>query len=236
MKRIIRWIAKLLFRSLLWFLVLSIGFTVLYRFVPVLFTPLMAIRAWEQWNDPEKKVSLEKDWISWEKISSNVPLAVVASEDQKFLDHSGFDLEAMEKAWEGNKKGKTIKGASTISQQTAKNVFLWPGRTYLRKGLEAYFTVLIELIWPKQRILEVYLNAIEMGDGVYGIEAASQKYYGVSADKLSQKQSAMIAAILPSPRKWNPKKPTPYLVGRQAWILLQMKNLGKLEISQSPKK
>lgn len=235
MQKVIRWIVKLLFRSLFWFLGLSIGLVFLYRFVPVPITPLMVIRAWEQWTDPEVNFHLEKDWISWENISPNAPWAVVAAEDQNFLDHAGFDWKAMEKAWEENKKGKTIKGASTISQQTAKNVFLWPGRTYIRKGLEAYFTVLIELIWPKERILEVYLNVVEMGNGIYGVEAASQNYYGIAALELNQKQSALLAAILPNPRRWNPSKPTPYLISRQAWILLQMKNLGKLEVKYDPK-
>lgn len=162
------------------------------------------------------------------EISKNAPQAVYASEDQKFLDHNGFDMEAMEKAWEGNKKGKRIKGASTITQQTVKNVFLWPARSYVRKVLEAYFTVLVELIWPKERIMEVYLNVIEMGEGIYGIEAAAQAYYNKPAAKLNRSQSAMIAAVLPNPRRWTPAKPTSYIVGRQGWILRQMNNLTPL--------
>ena len=149
-----------------------------------------------------------------------------------FLQHHGFDWKAMEKAWEQNKKGKRIKGASTISQQTAKNVFLLPARTYLRKGLEAYFTVLIELIWGKERILEVYLNVIEMGPGIYGIETAAQAYYGKTASELNRAEAAMIAAILPNPRKWSPKKPTTYLKGRQSWILKQMGNLNQLPVGK----
>lgn len=230
MKKIFSWIGKFIIRTMFWFLGLSIGLVLVYRFVPVPLTPLMVIRAWEQWTDDERKLQFEKDWVSWENISPNAPWAVVAAEDQNFMDHAGFDWKAMEKAWEDNKKGKTVKGASTISQQTAKNVFLWPSRTYVRKGLEAYFTVLIELVWPKERILEVYLNVVEMGNGIYGVEAASQNYYGIAAKKLNQKQSALLAAILPNPRKWNPAKPTPYIVGRQAWILLQMKNLGELDL------
>ena len=131
----------------------------------------------------------------------------------------------MEKAWENNKKGKRVKGASTISQQTAKNVFLWPGRTMLRKGLEAYFTFLIELIWSKERIMEVYLNVIEMGEGIYGIQAASQTYFKKPAEKLSRNEAALIAAVLPNPRRWSPARPTPYIQGRQSWILRQMNNL-----------
>lgn len=158
-------------------------------------------------------------------ISKNMPQAVVAAEDQKFMDHNGFDWEAMKKAWENNKKGKRIKGASTISQQTAKNVFLWPGRNLIRKGLEAYFTFLIETIWSKERIMEVYLNVIEMGEGVYGIEAAAQTNFKKSAAKLNRNESALIAAVLPNPRRWSPARPTPYIQGRQVWILRQMNNI-----------
>lgn len=223
--KILKRVWRFLWKTAIWFFIISIGFTVLYRFVPVPVTPLMVIRLFEQTFDSEKKVKLRKDWVPMSEISKNVPQAVVASEDQKFLDHHGFDFDAMEKAWEGNKNGKRIKGASTITQQTVKNVFLWPDRSYLRKGLEAYFTVLIEVIWPKERILEVYLNVIEMGDGIYGIEAAAQEYYKKPAIKLNRNEAAMIAAVLPNPIRWNPKRPTPYILGRQAWILKQMNNL-----------
>jgi len=179
----------------------------------------------EQSFDSEKEVRLYKDWVSIDEMSRHAPQAVVAAEDQKFLDHKGFDFEAMEKAWESNKKGNKIRGASTISQQTAKNVFLWPSRSYLRKGLEAYFTFLIELIWPKERIMEVYLNVIEMGDGVYGIEAASQTFYNKKSGDLSKGQAAMIAAVLPNPRRWTPARPTGYIQSRQGWIMRQMSNL-----------
>lgn len=212
----------------MWFLILSVGLTLVYRFVPVPVTPLMVIRLVEQMFDSEKKVRLSKDWVPMSEISKNAPQAVYASEDQKFLDHNGFDFEAMQKAWEGNKKGKRIKGASTITQQTVKNVFLWPDRSYIRKGLEAYFTVLVEVLWPKERIMEVYLNVIEMGPGIYGIEAAAQNYYNKPAVKLNRSEAAMIAAVLPNPNRWNPKKPTPYILGRQAWILRQMNNLAPL--------
>ena len=141
------------------------------------------------------------------------------------MDHQGFDIEAMEEAWENNKKGKRIKGASTITQQTVKNVFLWPSRSYVRKGLEAYFTILVELIWPKERIMEVYLNVIEMGDGIYGVEAASQTFFDRDASSLSKGQAALIAAVLPNPRRWSPAKPTNYIKGRQSWIMRQMSNL-----------
>lgn len=212
----------------MWFFIVSIGLTIIYRFVPVPITPLMVIRLVEQTFDPEKKVRLYKDWVPISEISRNAPQAVFAAEDQKFMTHKGFDFEAMEKAWENNKKGKRIKGASTITQQTVKNVFLWPGRSYLRKGLEAYFTVLVELLWSKERIMEVYLNVIEMGDGIYGIEAASQAYYKKPAAKLNRNQAAMIAAVLPNPIRWTPARPTGYIRGRQAWIMRQMNNLEPL--------
>jgi len=223
--RIIKKIFGILFKIILWFFILSIGFTVIYRFVPVPITPLMVIRLYEQAKDEKKELRLYKDWVSIQKISKHVPQAVVAAEDQKFLDHNGFDWDAMEKAWEQNKKGKRIKGASTISQQTAKNVFLWPARTMIRKGLEAYFTFLIETLWPKERIMEVYLNIIEMGEGIYGIEAAAQYYFKKPAEKLSRQEAALIAAVLPNPRRWSPARPTPYIQGRQVWILGQMNNL-----------
>lgn len=223
--KLIRRFFRLIFKIILWFFILSIGFTILYRFVPVPITPLMVIRLWEQAWDEKKDIRLTKDWVSMSKISRHMPQAVVAAEDQKFLDHWGFDMEAMEKAWEGNKRGKRIKGASTITQQTAKNVFLWPNRNFVRKGLEAYFTLLMELLWSKERIMEVYLNVIEMGDGIYGIEAASQTYFKKPAAKLNRSEAAVIAAVLPNPRRWNPSRPTGYIRGRQSWIMRQMNNL-----------
>jgi monofunctional biosynthetic peptidoglycan transglycosylase len=226
--KIIRWIGKLIWKTMLWFFGLSIGLVILYRFVPVPITPLMVIRLVEQTFDPKKDMRLYKDWVSMDEMSRHAPQAVVAAEDQKFMDHRGFDFEAMEKAWKNNQKGKRIKGASTITQQTVKNVFLWPSRSYIRKGLEAYFTVLVELIWSKERILEVYLNVIEMGNGIYGIEAASQTFFNKKAAKLTQSQAALIAAVLPNPRRWSPAKPTGYIKGRQAWIIRQMNNLEPL--------
>ncbi len=225
---ILKYLTRLLFKIILWFFLSTIGITVLYRFIPVPATPLMLIRVWEQTWDKDQQVRLYKDWVSMDNISKHASQAVYAAEDQKFLQHNGFDWEAMEKAWEGNKKGKRIKGASTISQQTAKNVFLWPNRNMVRKALEAYFTFLIELIWSKERIMEVYLNVIEMGNGIYGIEAAAQTYFNKPAAKLSQAESALIAAVLPNPRRWSPAKPTAYIRGRQTWIMRQMNNLAPL--------
>lgn len=228
MMKFVRRIFRFFLKLTLWFFAISIGLVILYRFVPVPLTPLMLVRLFEQAADENRNMKLKKDWVSMDEISKNAPQAVYASEDQKFLDHNGFDIEAMKKAWEGNKNGKRIKGASTITQQTVKNVFLWQGRNYLRKGLEAYFTVLVELIWTKERIMEVYLNVIEMGDGIYGIEAASQEFYNKPAAKLSRAEAAMIAAVLPNPIRWSPIRPTSYNRQRQAWIMKQMNNLNPL--------
>ncbi|WP_346764952.1 monofunctional biosynthetic peptidoglycan transglycosylase [Caulobacter sp. 602-2] len=182
-----------------------------YRFVPVPATPLMVIRAAEG-------KGWDHRWRPLSKVSPSLPRALIAAEDARFCEHHGFDVEALQKAYENNEKGKKVRGGSTISQQTAKNVFLWPDRSYLRKGLEAWFTVLIELGWGKQRIMEVYLNSIEFGPGIYGAEAAAQRYFGVSAAKLTPAQSARLAAILPSPLKWKAVKPGRYVQKRSRRI------------------
>lgn len=221
----IRWIGKLVWKTTLWFLGLSIGLVILYRFVPVPITPLMVIRLVEQGIDPEKEVRLLKDWVPISEMSKHAPQAVVAAEDQTFKKHFGFDFKSLKKVWESNKTNNRIRGASTITQQTAKNVFLWPSRSYVRKAFEAYFTILIEIFWSKERILEVYLNVIEMGDGVYGIQAASQTFFGKDASKISKGQAALIAAVLPNPRRWSPARPTSYIQGRKSWIMRQMSNL-----------
>ncbi|WP_009034905.1 monofunctional biosynthetic peptidoglycan transglycosylase [Indibacter alkaliphilus] len=228
--KILRRIFRFTLKLVLWFFLITIGLTVLYKFVPVPITPLMVIRLYEQAVDKEKSLKLYKDWVPLGKISKNAPQAVIASEDQKFLDHNGFDWDEMKKVWESNKQGKKVRGASTISQQTAKNVFLWPGRNLVRKGLEAYFTFLIEMIWGKERIMTVYLNVIEMGEGIYGIEAAAQHNFKKPAEKLNRNEAALIAAVLPNPRRWSPARPTPYILGRQVWILRQMNNLEQVEM------
>lgn len=178
------------------FLLLSAFSVLLFRWVPVPITPLMLIRCVEQKSRGEKMV-LRHDWVALEQISPKLQLAVVCSEDQNYLKHYGFDFDAIEKAMKTNENGGKLRGASTISQQTAKNVFLWPGRSYLRKGFEVYFTLLIELLWSKERIMEVYLNSIEMGKGVYGAEAAADYWFHKQAKDLSKAESAAIAAILP---------------------------------------
>ncbi len=230
-------VLKFILKTILWFFIISIGLTILYRFVPVPVTPLMLIRCVEQKQDG-KDMKLKKDWVSYDEISPALPLSVVAAEDQLFLDHYGFDFNAIEKALKNNEKKskrKKMKGASTISQQTAKNVFLWPSRTWVRKGFEVYFTGLIEIFWSKQRILEVYLNVVEMGDGVYGAEAAARHHFKKSAEKLTRSEAAAIAACLPNPRKWSASKPTGYISGRQAWILRNMNNIERLDFENEDK-
>ncbi len=210
------------------FFILSIISTILFRFIPVPVTPLMVIRCVEQVFDGEAP-KLYKDWIPMKEMSPNLVLAVISSEDQKFAEHFGFDFEAIEKVAKQNvkleKRGKPIKGGSTISQQCAKNVFLFPQRSYIRKAFEVYFTFLIEIFWSKKRIMEVYLNVIEMGDGIYGAQAASKTFFKKDAKDVSAAEAATIAAVLPNPRKWNAGKPTGFINKRKNWILRQMSHL-----------
>jgi len=221
-------LTRFLFKVLLWFFGLSLFFVVLFKFVPIPFTPLMVIRAIEN-KVGGKEVFFSHDWEPIENISMNLQKAVIASEDGTFLKHNGFDFIAMQKAYKSNERGRRIKGGSTISQQTAKNVFLWQGRSYLRKGLEAYFTVLIEIIWGKERIMEVYLNSIEMGNGVYGAQAAAEHWYRKGASGLTPKQAAGIAAILPNPRKYAATSSSSYINRRKAKIVRVMRTVGKID-------
>lgn len=215
-------------KVLLWFVMATVFWVLVYRFINPPITLLMIQRNIER-GDADKPHKMEKKWVDFEDISDNMKRAAVSAEDQLFLKHLGFDVKAIEKAFAGNRKGKKIKGGSTISQQTAKNVFLWPGRSWVRKGFEAYFTLLIEIFWSKERILEVYLNVIEMGDGIYGAEAAAQAYYGKSCSKLSRAEAALIAACFPNPRRWTPKKATTYIRHRQYLIMRNMRRLGPLD-------
>ncbi|MFV8392340.1 monofunctional biosynthetic peptidoglycan transglycosylase [Flavobacterium sp. LB2P6] len=224
-------LTRFLFKALLWFFGLSLFFVVLFKFVPVPFTPLMVIRAIEN-KTAGKEVFFSHDWEPIENISMNLQKAVIASEDGTFLKHNGFDFVAMQKAYKSNERGRRVKGGSTISQQTAKNVFLWQGRSYLRKGLEAYFTVLIEIIWGKERIMEVYLNSIEMGNGVYGAQAAAEHWYRKGASSLTPMQAAGIAAILPNPRKYSATSSSTYINRRKAKIVRIMRQVGKIDYSK----
>ena len=223
-KKIFRIIGKIA----LWFFVISLLSVFIFKWVPVPSTPLMVTRAIDNKLDGNDMIC-SHDWVSLENISTNLQKAVIASEDANFLTHHGFDFKAIQKAMESNEKGKKLKGGSTISQQTAKNVFLWQGRSYLRKGLEAYFTVLIELIWGKERIMEVYLNSIEMGNGVYGAQAASQYWYRKNAADLTKREAAGIAAILPNPRKFTATNSSSYINRRKGRIVKHMSYVGKLE-------
>ena len=193
------------------------------RFIPVYFTPLMFIRCYQQMVEG-RDLKLSHHWVSLEKMSPHLPVAVMASEDANFLKHHGFDYKAIEHAAKRNKEHpeKQKLGASTISQQTAKNVFLWPGRSWVRKGFEVYFTTLIEMLWSKQRIMEVYLNSIEMGEGIYGADAVAEEHFNTEALNLSKSQCALIAATLPNPRKFSSLHPSAYMLKRQARILREM--------------
>ena len=215
------------------FLIIFIGSSVLavvmYRYVPVYVTPLMVIRAVEQ-KQADKPIKLKHKWLSLDKISHNMVQAVVASEDNLFMEHNGFDFDQIEKAIKEAKSGKRNRGASTISQQTAKNVFLWNGGGWLRKGLEAYFTVLIELLWSKERIMEIYLNSIEMGYGIYGVEAVAKEHFNKKAAKLTKREAALIAATLPNPLRYNSANPSAYMRKRQRQIVSLMDKIAPVEM------
>lgn len=219
-------IKKIFLLSLIAFFAGSLLLVTVYRWLPIYATPLVVIRTIEYALEG-KWVPISKDWVSIEEISPHLQRAVIASEDPKFLTHDGFDFEAIAKAIDANKRRKIKMGASTISQQTAKNVFLYPSRTYLRKALEAYFTVLIEMMWDKRRILEVYLNVIELGPGIYGAEAASNHYWKKPSKKLTLGEAQLFAAILPNPRRWNPKKPTNFVLRRRNFIRRNLNLLGQ---------
>ena len=204
----------------------TILFVLLYRWCPVYVTPLMVIRCTQQvWHG--EKIRLRHHWVPMEQISPSLAVAVMASEDQLFLEHHGFDFNAM--AIKERQSGKRKRGASTISQQTAKNVFLCPGGGWFRKGLEVYFTALIELVWGKERIMEVYLNSIEMGDGIYGAEAVAQLHFGYEASRLTRANCALIAATLPNPLRYSSKNPSSYILRRQTWILNQMRYVERMK-------
>ena len=201
----------------------SIAIVVLYKYVPIPGTPLMLSRKITD------GAPINYQWTPLSEISPNLALAVVASEDNLFTTHGGFDFQQIKIAREQAEKGKPLRGASTISQQTAKNVFLWNSRSWLRKGLEAYFTLLIEFIWGKERIMEVYLNCIEMGNGIYGAGAVAKHHFRTTPAKLTRAQCALIAATLPNPRRYSSRKPSAYMLKRQKAILKNMKNIGKVE-------
>lgn len=206
-------IKKWSFRLIGGFFIITILWVLALKFINPPITYLMIQRGFE-WKAAGKGFKIDKTWLNYGDISNNLKRAAIAGEDAHFLSHNGFDTKAILQAFEKNKEGNRLRGGSTISQQVAKNVFLWPGRSWLRKGLETYFTFLIELFWSKKRILEMYLNVIEMGQGVYGAQAAAQYYFGKSATNLTKKEAALIIAILPNPRKWDARRPSKYVNSR----------------------
>lgn len=209
---------RLFTRIVALFLLISVLLTTIYAWLPPPVTPLMLLRVLEgNW--------IHKDWESYDSISPHLPRAIIAAEDAKFCQHQGFDWESIQKAWKRNQQGKRIRGGSTISNQTAKNVFLWPDRSYIRKGIEFYFTGLIELIWTKKRILEVYMNVVEFGPGIYGAEAAAAAHFGKSAKDLTRREAALLAAVLPNPIRWSASKPTGYIRNRAGTIQARMNDV-----------
>lgn len=210
------------------FIVVSVLTVVAYRWLPVKWTPLMSIRSFQH-SDDSTYSDYKHRWVPLDSISPYMAVAVMASEDQRFVQHSGFDLQAIEAARQEYEEGGRRRGASTISQQTAKNVFLWPNSSWVRKGFETYFTILIETFWSKERIMEVYLNSIEMGPGIYGVEAVAEEHFHTHAANLSRSQCALIAATLPNPIKFSSKHPSAYMLKRQSQIKRQMKFIPLLE-------
>ena len=213
LKNILKWIVASFFAS-------TILAVVAYRFIPVYFTPLMFIRCMQTGS-----LTMHHHWVPLDEMSPHMPVAVMASEDSRFLLHHGFDFDAIGKAAKRNTKGGKKYGASTISQQTAKNVFLWPGRSWVRKGFEVYFTALIEMMWSKQRIMEVYLNSIEMGDGIYGAEAVAQQHFSRPSSELTRANCALVAATLPNPLRFSSQSPSPYMLRRQTAIMREMRHI-----------
>jgi len=203
------------------------------RFVDPPFSAFMVARQFEAWGEGQWDFHPAYQWRDLDQIAPALPLSMVAAEDQRFASHSGFDLQAIEKARTHNERGGRVRGASTISQQVAKNLFLWSGRSYARKGIEAWYTVLIELLWSKQRILEVYANIAEFGDGVYGAQAAARTFWGVDAARLSADQAARLAAVLPAPRNYSAARPGPYVARRAVWIQRQVRQIGGTGYLQS---
>ncbi|MDX1714200.1 monofunctional biosynthetic peptidoglycan transglycosylase [Vreelandella venusta] len=225
LRRFLGLIWRLAWRGALAFVVFSTALVLLFRFLPPPGSMVMVERKIQSWINSEP-IDIQRQWRSWEHLSSNAKLAVIAAEDQRFPQHSGFDLVELKRALKASLDGERLRGASTLSQQTAKNVFLWSDRSWARKGLEVWFTLLIETLWSKQRILEVYLNVAEWDTGVFGLEAAAGHYFGASGSALTERQASLLAAILPSPRTRSASRPDAQVERRSQWILQQMRNLG----------
>lgn len=221
-----KWLKRLFVWLPLWFCLISIGQVLLLRWVDPPASSFMAIRQVSGWLDDGIDYRIDYRWRDLTAVSAQLPIAVVASEDQRFPYHHGFDFESMQKAFQSNRNGRKTRGGSTISQQLAKNLFLWSGRSYARKALEAWYTLWIELLWPKRRILEVYVNVVEFGDGVYGAEAASRRFYGKPAESLDRTEAARLAAVLPNPKHYSAADPGPYVKRRTRAIERQIRRLG----------
>lgn len=217
-------------RRAMWLPVVFVAFSVLQvatlRFIDPWFSSFMAIRQGQAWAQGDFDFGVAYQWRDLDRISASLPVALVAAEDQRFADHFGFDFEAIEKAERANARGRKLRGGSTISQQLAKNLFLWGGRSYVRKAVEAWYTLLIEAMWPKERIIEVYANVVEFGDGVYGAQAASRRFFGKDASRLTVSESARLAAVLPAPKRYNAARPGPYVTRRARAIERQMRMIG----------
>jgi monofunctional biosynthetic peptidoglycan transglycosylase len=230
MKRLRRILLVLLIIAL-GFGTLSVAVTILFRFAAPPASALMIERRIDSLRS-ERDYSSHYQWVDFDRIAPSMAVAVVAAEDQNFSSHHGFDWDAIQRAMDYDENGNRLRGASTLTQQTAKNLFLWPDRNWLRKGFEAYFTVLLEALWGKRRILETYLNIVEFGDGIYGVEAASQRYFHKSAVRLTPEDAALLAAVLPNPRRLKANAPSAYVRERQQWILRQMRQLGGISFVQ----
>lgn len=221
MRHLLKNLFKIIKNVIIGLILFSIVSIIIMRWINPWGSMLMLERKITNWNVTQQRI-----WKDWDEISDNIKIAVIASEDQNFSNHWGFDFKAINTALEYNKNNKKIHGASTITQQVAKNIFLWPNRSWIRKGFESWFTIWIEFIWPKKRTLEIYLNSVEWGEGIFGIEAASRHYFNVSAKRLTVYQASLLAATLPNPRKWNPAAPNNYVQKKAVWIQNQIKNLG----------
>ena len=226
LNQFIKRLPKIILKIILGFFIVSIFIVLLLKWLNPISSSIMIQRKIEAVITFQERQMIAYQWFSYDEISKQMALAVIAAEDQNFPNHFGFDFDQIEKAIEQHERGRRLRGASTITQQVAKNLFLWEGRSFIRKGLEAYFTVLIELLWSKERILEVYLNIIEMGDMIFGVGAASQIYFKKLPEKLTRSQAALLAATIPNPKRFSAKRPSGYVLRRQSWILGQMSSLG----------
>jgi monofunctional biosynthetic peptidoglycan transglycosylase len=222
MGKLLRWLVKLVFG----FLIVSVVSVLLFRWIAPPTSSFMLQRQYDAWAAGDQDFELHHQWVNWQQISPSIKMAAITSEDQAFADHWGIDLQSIQKAVKEYEQGEDLRGASTITQQVAKNMFLWPASSFFRKGVEAYFALLIELLWSKQRILEVYLNIVEFGDGIYGVESAAQHYFNTSAAKLSKFQSALMVTALPAPKRYNLADPSNYMLERRSWVLRYMDLLG----------